>query len=336
MKLRDDALSNLLSVALVSRRIYMIAMPLIYNSIRIDISECTFSWSPTNHVFDYIHCPVSTLVVRLSARPSLRAMVRNIHIFSRNAVHPGTLALLQSMVPKLSQLESLSWDVDEVFPAAFLEPLRQRWPKIHLHIRTDFDKCNITKDWKSLKLAPQMLRSLQVCMPNGGFRGGETRALAAKKHLFWVLKNCPGLQSLTTYHQEGCDVGSLGLWYDVKLEDPLPQLSDFSFTDKTFETEDLAFWGAKGGWLRLERLTVCNHRLLDGLHGCEESLRSINLISAGEGYKDSLLQMCSRTTMLTELKVRDMPVQFPLSALEICGPSLKSLAIHFSGSNVHH
>lgn len=335
IKLRDDAIPNLLSVALVSRRIYMIAMPLIYKSIRIDISEYTYSSSYASSR-ECINRPVSTLVVRLAAGPSVRAMVRSIHVFSRTVVHPNTLALLQSMVPNLSQLESFSWDVDGSFPAAFLEPLRQRWPKSHLHIRTNFYKCNIAKDWISLKLEPHMLCSLQVCMPDGAFRGGEKRALAAKKNLFWVLKNCPGLQSLTTYPQEGYNAGSSGLWYDMKLEDPLPQLSDLSVTDKTFETEDLVYWGAKGGWLRLERLTICNHRLLDGLHGCEESLRSINLINAGEGYEDSLLQICSRTTMLTELKVRDLPVQFPLSALEICGPSLKSLAIHFSGGRASH
>ena len=335
IKLRDDTISSLLSVALVSRRIYMIAMPLIYKSIRIDISEHTYSSSYTRSR-ECINRPVSTLVVRPSAGPSVRAMVRSIHVFSRTVVHPDTLALLQSMVPNLSQLESLSWDVEGSFPAAFLEPLRQRWPKSHLHIRTDFYKCHITKDWISLKLAPHMLCSLQVCMPNAAFRGGEKRALAAKKNLFWVLRNCPGLRSLTTYPQESYNAGLLGIWYDVKLEDPLPQLSDLSVTDKTFETEDLVYWGAKGGWLRLERLTICNHRLLDGLHGCEESLRSINLINAGEGYEDSLLQICSRTTMLTELKLRDVLVQFPLPALEICGPSLKSLAIHFSSGRASH
>lgn len=176
-KLRDDTISSLLSVALVSRRIYMIAMPLIYKSIRIDISGYTYSSSHTDGR-QCIERPVSTLVVRLSAGPSVRAMVRSTDVFSRTAIHPETLARLQSMVPSLSQLESLSWDVDGSFPAAFLEPLRQRWPKSHLHIRTDFYDCNIAKDWISRKLAPHMLCFLQVpSSPSMEKRGRNQAAL---------------------------------------------------------------------------------------------------------------------------------------------------------------
>ena len=49
----------------------------------------------------------------------------------------------------------------------------------------------------------------------------------------------------------------------------------------------------------------------------------LSLIDAKQGYENTLVHICSRSTIrLTELK------RFPFSALDICGPSLTTLAIH--------
>lgn len=154
----------------------------------------------------------------------------------------------------------------------------------------------------------------------------------AKRKLFWVLKNSPGLQSLTTdapqEHIEKRGHGPLASWHDVKLGFPLPQLLELSIADKTFEIDDLSTWGAKEGWTKLKKITLCDSRLLCGLHGCEQSLRSIHLIDAKEGYESALVVMCSRTMRLTELEIQTEISRLPFSALEICGASLITLAVH--------
>ena len=334
-KLRDDDISDLLPVALVSRHFYRITMPLIYQTIQIDISD-------SHHPF-YARGVVPTrrdtspLVTRLSAGPSIRALVKNIQVFGREGVHPNTLRLLLSWLPEFSQLKSFSWDVDGSFPTALLEGLAQHRPRLGLHMRTQINESNIRKDWESLKLPPTMIRSLQICMPS--FQSGRgNQALVAKRELFWVLRNCPGLQTLSTY---GCvnnkyrdpsyrrrPIRPLERGPDVKLEFPLPQLLELSIADSTFETDDLLSWGANEGWAKLKKITLWDDRLLYSFHGCEHSLRSIHLIDARPGYEDALGSICLRTTRLTELKVETELSRLPFSVLEICGSSLRTLAVH--------
>lgn len=343
IKLRDDAIQDLLPVALVSRHFYTITVPLIYQNITLDISRYVLS-QPYPEDGKYVLRPLSALATRLSAGPSVRALVRNVHVIGRMGASPEALELLQYWLPRFSQLISFSWDLDCPLPTTMLECLGRHWPSSHLHMRTSIAKCDIRKDRKTLELAPHMLRSLQVNMPNCGSREGEKEARITKQRFFWALNNCPGLQTLTTYFawnsrdkykrpphpasRSSGPSGPPGLWHDIKLESPLPQLLELSVADRTFEVDDLLTWGAKGGWKKLKKITVWDHRLLQGFNGCEQSLRSIRLIDAKQGWEDNIGKICSRTMNLTELKIRTEDSRVPVSILEICGPSLTTLAIH--------
>ena len=334
VQLRKNAPSDLLRVALASRCLYVVAMPLIYQSVHIDISEYTYpchlteSRRPTSQ-------SLRTLIARLSAGPSVRALIRNIHVFGRDGFHTNILELLQCWLAELGQLVSFSWDVDGFFPTILLETLAQHSPKIHLHMRTDISNSDVRREWKVLRLAPNMLRSLRVCMPNDESQSGRQKARQAKEKLFWALKNCPGLQSLSTYAYQGYEDkydkprhGPSGQWHNVYFEDSLPQLSELSIADKTFGADDLLMWGGKEGWTNLKRITLWDDRLLRCFRGSEHSLRSIHLIDARQGYEYALVEMCSRTIKLTELKIQTDISGLPFRALKICGRSLTTLAIH--------
>ena len=330
-KLRADGLLNLLPVALVSRHFYRIVTPLTYQTIYIDISGCSY---PHPHVEDHTATkrPLSTLISRLSAGPAVLALVRNIHVFGRDGVHPGALELLIGWLPKLRQLCSFSWNCDGSFPPSLLTSLGQHWPKAHLDMRTSFSKCDIKKDWKVLRLAPNMLRSLHVCMPNYPYDRVGKEARVAKSKLLWALRSCPGLHSLTTYdpnvYRNNRGLGASEPWHDLKPDFLLPQLAELTIADKTFEVDDLLKWGAKGGWTKLTKITLWDDRLLYGFQGCEQSLRSISLLHTKAENENALVSICSRTIRLTELKIKTEESRLPFSALMICGPSLETLAIH--------
>ena len=320
-------------IALVSRRLYMVAMPLIYQSVYIDLSRSTSSLSSSL-------TESRTLMARLSAGPSVRALIKNIHVSERGALDPDVRDLLHSWLPQLSQLVSIYGNVDGPCPTTLLNVIGKHWPGIRLHIRTNIsyrDQDDIKQQRRFLKLAPNMLRSLQICMPNDECSEGGV----AKKKLFWALKNCPGLQSLTTYISPGFwdllnkdFISGPQKWKRVKLGGPLPQLSEITIADATFGIKDLLKWGGKEGWTKLKKISVWDHRLLDVFQGCEHSLRSIHLIDAKIGYEDALVKICLRTIRLIELKIKTSNSRLPFRALKICGASLITLAIHSRSESI--
>ena len=146
-----------------------------------------------------------------------------------------------------------------------------------------------------------------------------------KTQLFWVLTKCPRLRSLTTYTDGGHNLHNNPLWPPwpaVNFEQPLPQLSELSISD------DVEHWGAKQGWAKLEKVTLWNYRTLLSLHGCEQSLKTIHLLSVEKPYDGIEAEFCSRNTNITELKITIKGAQFPFSILKVCGPSLTTLTIH--------
>ena len=133
---------------------------------------------------------------------------------------------------------------------------------------------NVKKHWKVLKLVPNMVRSLEVSMPRYHWGDDEIIARRAKRTLFWVLRNCTGLESLATV--PAAEV--YAEWLYVKLESPSTQLLDITIIDKAFERVDLLSRGEKAGWARLKKITVKDAFLLYGFDGCEHSLQSIHLL----------------------------------------------------------
>ncbi|KAM0795975.1 hypothetical protein BDR22DRAFT_893663 [Usnea florida] len=332
IQLRDDAPSNLLPTAQVTRQFYMILMPLIYECIRLDISLYTFTQSLYFAPQKSRPLPLDTLVARLSSSPSIRAFVRQIRVFKRGVAHPDALDLLLSLIPEFSQLTSFTWDDDCQIPTTALNIFSQHWPRAQLQIRTMSLVGNISRDWQMFRQAPNMLRSLQICIPSARTNHYGSVHHEAKRKLFWVLNNCPGLQCLSTYSDQdfscGLHDGPRGSWHKVKFGGPLPQLLELSITDRTFSVSDLLQWGRGNGWLKLKKITLWESGLLSGLRGCEQSLRSIQLIGTKEGYENDLMEICSRTRRMTELKINAPRFRYPTSTLAICGASLVTLAVH--------
>ena len=325
LKLRNDALSNLLPTAQVTRQLYMILMPLIYECVQLDISWYNFTQKSST-------LPLDTLIVRLSASPSVRALVRQIRVFKRGMAHPDALDLLLSWLPEFSQLDSLTWDDDRQIPRTLLNTFGQHWPRAHLLMRTMYPIGKISTEWQIFRQAPNVLRSLQICMPSNPTNDDGSVNPEAKEQLFWILNSCPGLQCLSTYGDHGSSSilqdEPIGPWHKVKFGGPLPHLLELSIADRTFSVSDLLQWGREEGWINLKKITLWDSGLLYGLRGCEQSLRSIQLIGTKEGYENDLAEICSRTRRLTELKINTHHFEYPTSTLAICGASLVTLAVH--------
>ena len=342
IKLYDEAAANLLPVARVSRHFYKVIVPLLYQSMQIDITKYPKADSLTE-IREPVKQPLRTLFTRLSTSRSIRALIRKIHVHAQGEIETGALERLQSWIPEFSQLDWFYWDdepcmrglsdVDDDFYMRneLLHVLGRHWPKVHLELRMAMAGHRRNREWKVLQQAPDMLRSLKVCMSSGILHP------EAKERLFWALRNIPGLQSLTTYDhaiyrdllcRHRCHWYSPITWYHVKLESPLPQLVELSIQDNSFSIDDLLDWGAQKGWAKLEKVTLRDARLLRGFHGCERSLRSIGLTDARDHYEDALKEICLRTKRLTELKIKTAESRLPFSALGVCGHSLMTLAVH--------
>ena len=331
LKLRNDAPSDFLLTAQVTRQFYMILMPLIYEYIRFDISRYNFTYRQYLAPQKSRILPLDTLVARLSESPSVRAFVRQIRVFKRGVAHPDALDLLLSWIPEFNQLNSLTWDDDCQVPMTVLNTFSQHWPRAHLHIRAMSPVGKISTDWQIFRQAPNMLRSLQICMPSVPANHYGSVDLEAKRKLFWVLKSCPGLQCLSTYDTQdlwrSLQGEPIGSWHRVKFGGPLPRLLELSIADRTFSASDLLQWGREDGWINLRKITLWESSLLSGLRGCEQSLRSIQLIDTKEGYENDLAKICAHTRGLTELKINTHRLGYPISTLATCGASLVTLAV---------
>ncbi len=342
IKLYDEAAVNLLPAARVSRHFYKIIVPLLYQNVQIDITKHPEADSLAESR-EPVKQPLRTLFTRLSTSRSVRALIRNLHVRPQGEIEADALERLQSWIPEFSQLNWFYWDdescmrglsdVDDFYMRnELLHILGRHWPKVHLELRMAMSRQCRKREWKVLKQAPDMLRSLKVCMSDGILNP------EVKERLFWALRNIPGLQSLTTYDHainKNLFCRHRRHWYPVvpprchvKLESPLPQLVELYIADDTFTAGDLLEWGAQKGWARLEKVTLRVGHLLRAFHGCERSLRSIALIDARDDYEEALKEICLRTTRLTELKIKTAKSGLPFSALGVCGHSLKTLAVH--------
>ena len=305
-------------------------MPLIYECVKLDISRYTFTHRLYLTPQKSRPLPLNSLFARLSSSPSVRTLVRRIRVLKRGVAHPAALDLLLSLIPEFSQLTSFTWDDDCQIPTTALNMFSQHWPRAQLHIRTKSPVDKISRDWQMFRQAPNMLQSLKICIPSARTSHYGSVHREAKRKLFWVLNSCPGLQCLSTYSDFDCGLhdGPRGSWHKVKFVGPLPQLLELSITDRTFSVSDLLQWGRGNGWLNLRKITLWESGLLSGLRGCEQSLRSIQLIGTKEGYENDLMEICSRTRRMTELKINTPRSRYPTSTLAICGASLVTLAVH--------
>ena len=305
----------------------MLVIPLLYRNITIDIGKRDASRK--EHVQE-------TLVERLLNGPTVCAFVKELRVVGRkgyNGIWDDSFEPLPSLLPRLTRLEVVRWEVKAFLPEAsfelLLENASNKRLRLHLDVGVAFELENMRTCDTFLVHASHALCSLRIWIPYCYYRTTETRDM--KSRIFNTLKHCPNLRSFAIYGNSSMDHATDGVRLAVEPGDTLPPLQELSIigdsTITIFQREDLEIWGANGGWSNLQRVTFRDHQLLDGIHGCQDTLDSINLTHVSEGFEQSLGRICSRVDNLRELRVGGERSCVPIAALQRCGHSLKSLVV---------
>ena len=326
-QLHEDNPLNLVPLTLVCRQFYMLVIPLLYRSVTIDICQRDSSRKEQVH---------ETLVERLLNEPTVCAFVRELRVTNRKGYNSNwhdSSEPLASLLPRLTRVEVVRWEIKASLSEASFELLLKNASskrlRLHLDVEAAFDLRNMRTFDKFLVHASHALYSLRIWVPHGYGK--------IKSRIFDTLKHCPNLRSFAIYDDWSSDNATDGVRLAVEPGDTLPLLQELSIEGERvpFRREDLEVWGANAGWSNLERVTLSDHQLLDGIHGCQDTLKSINLADISEGFRQSLRRICSRVDNLRELRLGGLPC-VPIAALQRCGHSLKSLelrSINFHGEN---
>lgn len=303
----------------------MLVIPLIYRSVTIDISN--EGSVREENVYE-------TLVQRLLAGPSVCVLVKELSVVKQGAYvnpHLRNSELLASLIPRLVRLEVFRWEIKDSFPEGLDQSLLWKASdsrfRLHLDIGFKYEVDDLRIHHKFLGQACHTLSTLRIYIPSGYYAPTDNRRV--KSRLFSALKDCTNLRILSIYGHDRRIRSINGPWLVVEPGESLPSLRDLSVTDNsdTLRREDLEIWGANGRWSNLQKVTFRDPQLLDGIHGCEKTLISINLLEVSESFQTPLTDICSRLDHLRELRVGGKHLCIPVLALKKCGHSLKSLVM---------
>ena len=348
-QLYEEDLLSLLPLTLVCRDFHMLVIPLLYRNVTLDISKRDSSRG--ENVYE-------TLVERFLDKPELCASIKELRVFnpkSYNSIWDDSPEPLASLLPRLTRLEVVRWEVKSFLPEAAFEILLKNASskrlRLHLDIGAAFDFENLKTNASSKRLrlhldvgaasgfenletcdnflvhASHALSSLRIWLQYNFYRAINTWEI--KSRIVNTLKNCPNLRIFAVYNNRSLDDATVGVRLTVEPGDTLPLLQELSIIGDSaiFRPEDLEIWGANGGWSNLQRVTFRDHQLLDGIHGCQDTLESIDLTHVSDGFEHFLGRICSRVNNLRELRVGGERSCVPIAALQRCGHSLKSLVI---------
>ena len=303
----------------------MLVVPLLYRNVTLDISKRDSSRR------EHVH---QTLAERLLNEPKVCAFVKELRVVNHkryNSIWDDSSELLLGLLPRLILLEVVRWEVKTFLPeAAFellLENASSKRLRLHLDLGAGFKLENLTKCDKLLVHASHALCSLHIWFPS--WYHSATHAREIKSRIFNTIRHCPNLRSFAVYGDGSLEHATDVVRLAVEPGDTLPLLQELSLIGNTpiFQREDLEIWGANGGWSNLQRVTFRDHQLLDGIHGCQDTLDSIVLTNVSEGFEQSLGRICSRVDNLRELKMGGERSCVPIAALQRSGHSLRSLVI---------
>ena len=309
----------------------MLVIPLLYRNVTLDISKRNSSRR------EHVH---KTLVERLLNGPTVCAFVKELRVVNRksyNSIWDDSCEPLASLLPRLTRLEMVRWEVKAFLPEASFELLLENASSKRLHLHLDIGAAVALENLRTcdnlLVHASHALRSLRIRVPYDYYRVTKTREI--KSRIFNTLKHCPNLRSFAIYGNSSKSHATIGVRLALDPGDTLLLLQELSIIGDNdcaiFKREDLDIWGANGGWSNLQRVTFRDHQLLDGIHGCQDTLDSINLTHVSEGFEQSLERICSRVDHLRELRVGGKRSCVPIAALQRCGHSLKSIVILMPG-----
>ncbi|KAM0794270.1 hypothetical protein BDR22DRAFT_712424 [Usnea florida] len=324
-KLHEDNPLSLVPLTLVCRYFYMLVVPLLYRNTTLDISKKDLGHGEQVH---------QTLAERLLNEPKVCAFVKELRVVDRksyNGVWDNSSEFLASLLPRLTCLEVVRWEVKAFLPeAAFelmLENASRKRLRLHLNSGAGFKLENLRKCDKLLVHASHALCSLRIWFPS--WYHSATHAREIKSRLFNTIRHCPNLRSFAVYGDGSLEHANDGVRLAVEPGDTLPLLQELSLIGNTpiFRREDLEIWGANGGWSNLQRVTFRDYQLLDGIHGCQDTLDSIVLTHVSDGFEQALGRICSRVDNLRELKMGGERSCVPIAALQRSGHSLRSLVI---------
>ena len=324
-QLYEDNPLSLVPLTLVCRDFHMLVIPLLYRNVTLDISK----GDPCRE--DNVY---ERLVERFLREPALCASVKELRVVnpkSYNSIWDDSPEPLASLLPRLTRLELVRWEVKSFLPEAAFEPLLKdassKQLRLHLDIGAAFEFENSKTCDQILVHASHALSSLRIWLPYNYYRAINTREI--KSRIVNTLKHCPNLRIFAVYNNRSVEHATGEMRLAVEPGDTLPLLQELSIIGDSaiFQREDLEIWGAKGGWSNLQRVTFRDHKLLDGIHGCQDTLDSIDLTHVSDGFEHFLGRICSRVNNLRELRVGGELSCVPIAALQRCGHSLKSLVI---------
>jgi hypothetical protein len=239
---------DLLSLCLVSSRLYIHTVPRLYRNMNFDLSR------PQHH----------QLLHRLSQDTSL--VSKHIRILSVTSLRQGPINAIHSLYTlltlRLTNLQQLTWNGTCVAPRHVLDTLSSKFPKAQLLLTSVkyFDNTEIDflaapeSAFCSVLAHPasSLLTSLEI---NG--KNGSLSYQSFKIELFITFTRSRALRNLRlrleSYHPHNSSM--LGLLQGKSL----PRLQELYLDtphSNLFTIAELEYWGAQGGWDDLTSLTL--------------------------------------------------------------------------------
>ena len=293
----------LLSAASASKKLYVLAVPLIYR--RVCLSD---------------RKGASVCLVRRLAKDGSRLplLVRELVVQDGKWLKEVSLESMTKVISRAKCLETLRWLGSFNIPQPILQALEESCP------RTKLVAC--VEMGEHINLSSANLHSLICRIP---YRPNEKRT--ARLCLFRIIRSCPSLRRLTiTKQKPGCVRYAFqpheGL--NVQPDDRLPQLEELSeeLPDPTFLIEDIIKWGDKGGWANLQSLMIAGAITLQAFSGRVPRLQSLQASvswSDLEQHKSAF----SRLGPLQTLVLRGWDLHLPCDILTAYSNTLTDLAI---------
>ncbi|KAF1834300.1 hypothetical protein BDW02DRAFT_598307 [Decorospora gaudefroyi] len=262
---------DLRSLSLVSRRLYLHTVPILYRKIDLDLSR-------SSH-----HSLLRQLARRKSLRPSL---IRRLSVKSLNGDHADAARDLCALFLKLSYFHELSWNSVLAAPRTILDTLTTRFPRARLllTVTDNFSKWQSNPmSWEGLNMTRILQHPACLLLTHFHFAPGKAGRFPStfKVDLIRMLTRNRVLKSLCVYAVFDMTVGFPDM-SEFLQQQCLPKLENLQlhvFHDMLFTSRELAYWGSRGGWENLTSLSLYQVPQLLPFLGRAPKLRKLQIFS---------------------------------------------------------
>ncbi|KAL8671694.1 MAG: hypothetical protein Q9168_003816 [Polycauliona sp. 1 TL-2023] len=261
---------SLLALRLTSRSNKAYVDPVLYRHVELAYGKSQIE--STSHVVKRLLDPDDSLIshVRKLEVCSLRdGPARHTRKQLQEASDDDIdVADLETIVGKLSYLQTFSWRIKRPMPGALIAKLERHWPGVKLLLSHE----NLEIDTKLLR--SPLLRSLSFGILNTTVNGHHTRELyqcSKLPELREILLGCPNLKNLNItldYHWArahgpdwpGTTARPHLLHLPLQAQDRLPSLQELTFAGPPepyeFTLEHCRLWSSCMDWAQLRRLDL--------------------------------------------------------------------------------